>query len=161
MAAIPRKLYAFIEKKLYEQPYEAVSDAAEALITRREEAFGVKSPGSECSGGRSGGVSNRVQDGVMRVIAAEENLETANRWAFVLTRLSEIFEGTEVAEVADLFYVQKMTEADIAIRISAKRAQPYTRQTIRRFRDKYVIRAALLAAENGLVRMSEHEDGRA
>lgn len=154
MAAIPRKLYAFIEKKLYEQPYEAVSDAAEALITQREKAIGVKSPGSECSGGRSGCVSNRVQDGVMRVIAAEENLETANRWAFVLTRLSEVFCGTEIAEVADLFYVQKMTEQSIA------RSKGKSRQTIRRCRDEYVLRAALLAAENGLVRMSEFEDER-
>lgn len=154
MAAIPRKLYAFIEKKLFEQPYEAVSAAAEALITRREEAVGVKSPGSECSGGRSSGISNRVQDGVMRVMAAEENLETANRWAFVLTRLSEIFQGTEVAEVALLFYAQKMTEAEIA------RSKGKSRQTIRRCRDEYVMRAALLAAENGLVRMSEYEDGR-
>lgn len=154
MAAIPRKLYAFIEKKLFEQPYEAVSAAAEALITRREEAVGVKSPGSECSGGRSSGISNRVQDGVMRVMAAEENLEAANRWAFVLTRLSEIFQGTEVAEVASLFYAQKMTEAEIA------RSKGKSRQTIRRCRDEYVMRAALLAAENGLVRMSEYEDGR-
>lgn len=151
MAAIPRKLYAFIEKKLFEQPYEAVREAAEALITQKEQATGVKSPGSECSGGRSGGISNRVQDGVMRVMAAEENLEAANRWAFVLTRLSEIFEGTEVAEVAELFYAQKMPEADIA------RSKGKSRQTIRRCRDEYVMRAALLAAENGLVRMRDYE----
>ena len=154
MAAIPRKLYAFIEKKLFEQPYEAVREAAEVLITRKEQATGVKSPGSEYSRGRSVGISNRVQDGVMRVMAAEENLEAANRWAFVLTRLSEIFEGTETAEVAELFYAQKMAEAEIA------RSKSKSRQTIRRCRDEYVMRAALLAAENGLVRMSEYEDRR-
>lgn len=152
MAAIPRNLYAYIEKKLYEQPYEAVSAAAEELIERREEAMGVKSPGSEPSGGRSGGVSNRVQDGVLRVIAAEENLYTANRWALVVMRLGEIFGGTETAEIAELFYVQKMTEADIA------RSRCVSRQTIRNRRDEYVIRAALLAAEHGLVRMSEYRE---
>lgn len=152
MAAIPRNLYAYIEKKLYEQPYEAVGAAAEALIERREEALGVKSPGSEPGGVRSGGVSNRVQDGVLRVIAAEENLHTANRWALVVTRLGEIFSGTETAEIAELFYVQKMTEADIA------RSRRVSRQTIRSKRDEYVIRAALLAAEHGLVRMSEYKE---
>lgn len=152
MAAIPRNLYAYIEKKLYEQPCQVVSDAAEMLITAREEALGVKSPGGETSGGHGGSVSNRVQDGALRVIAAEENLHTANRWALVVTRLGEIFSGTETAEIAELFYVQKMTEADIA------RSRRVSRQTIRSKRDEYVIRAALLAAENGLVRMSEYRE---
>ena len=81
MAVIPRKLYAYIEKKLFEQPYAAVSEAAEALIERKEQAYGVKSPGGEGGSGKSSGVSNRVQDGVLRVIAAEEDLDAANRWA--------------------------------------------------------------------------------
>lgn len=154
MAAIPRKLYAFIEKKLFEQPYEAVSAAAETLIERREQALCVKSPGSEGGGGKSNAVSNRVQDGVLRVIAAEEDLSTASRWACVLTRLSEIFEGTEVAEVAALYYGEQLTEAEIA------RSKGISRQTIRNRRDEYVIRAALLAAEAGLVRLSEHDERR-
>ena len=95
MATIPRALYAYIEKKLHEQPYEAVAGAAMQLIERREEALCIKSPGSEPSGGHSGGVSNRVQDGVLRVIAAEESLDCANRWALVLTRLGEIFDGKQ------------------------------------------------------------------
>ena len=151
MAVIPRRLYAYIEKKLFEQPYAAVSEAAEALIERREQAFGVKSPGGEGGSGKSSGVVSRVEDGVLRVIAAEENLDTANRWAFVIARLGEIFEGTETAEVAQLYYAQKLTEAEIA------RSKRLTRQTIRSRRDEYVIRAALLAAEKGLVKMREYE----
>lgn len=154
MAAIPRKLYALIEKKLFEQPYEAVSAAAEALIERREQAYGVKSPDGESGGAKSGGVSDRVQSGVLRMIAAEEELLVANRWAMVVARLSEIFEGTQTLEVAELFYVQKRTEAEIA------RSKGISRQTIRNRRDEYVIRAALLAAEHKLIRMSEWE-GRA
>ena len=152
MAAIPRKLYAMIEKRLFEQPYEAVSAAAEALIERREQAYGVKSPDGESGGGKSGGVSDRVQSGVLRMIAAEEELFTANRWAMVITRLSEIFEGTQTLEVAELFYAQKRTEADIA------RSKGLSRQTIRNRRDEYVTRAALLAAENGLIRLSEYDE---
>lgn len=152
MAAIPRTLYAYIEKKLYDQPYQAVSEAAEALISRREEAFGVKSPSGEQSGGHSSGVSNRVQDGVLRVIAAEETLETANRWAFVYMRLGEIFDGTDEGEVARMLYAQKMTAQEIA------RNRGVDRQTVRRLRDSYVIRAALLAAEHGLVRMSDYRE---
>lgn len=152
MAAIPRALYAHIEKKLHEQPFEAVADAAQALITRREEAIGVKSPGSEPIGGHSGGVSNRVQDGVLRVIAAEETLDAANRWAMVLSRLGEIFEGKPEAEIAHALYVQKMTAQEVA------RSRNVDRQTVRRLKDNYVIRAALLAAEYGLVRMDEYRE---
>lgn len=155
MAAIPRKLYAFIEKKLFEAPYAAVSEAAEALIERREEALCVKSPGSEGGGGKTNAVSNRVQDGVLRVIAAEENLHTASKWAYVLARLDEIFGGTDVAEVAKLYYGEKLPEAEIA------RSKGISRQTIRNRRDEYVTRAALLAAENGLVRLSEYDERRA
>ena len=152
MAAIPRTLYAYIEKKLYEQPYEAVVDAAQQLIERREEALCIKSPGSEPSGGHGGGVSNRVQDGVLRVIAAEESLDAANRWALVLTRLGEIFEGQKEKEMAELLYGQKLTAQEIAARWGVDR------QTVRRIKDNYVIRAALLAAEHGLVRMSEYRE---
>lgn len=152
MAAIPRKLYAYIEKKLYEQPFQTVSDAAEVLISRREEAFGVKSPSSETAGGHSGGVSNRVQDGVLRVMAAEETLHTASRWAFVYARLGEIFDGTDEGEIARLLYVEELTAQEIA------KSRGVDRQTVRRLRDNYVIRAALLAAENGLVRMDEYRE---
>ena len=152
MAIIPRTLYAYIEKKLHEQPYEAVSAAAEALISRREEAWGVKSAAGGSSGGRSGSVSNRVQDGVLRVIAAEENLCTANRWAFVLTRLGEIFEGKPEQEIALRLYQRKMTAQEIATECGVDR------QTIRRLRDNYVVRAALLAAEQGLIRLEEYKE---
>ena len=152
MAVIPRKLYAYIEKKLYEQPYEAVCAATEKLIECKAEASGVKSPGTDRAGGRSGGVSNRVQDGALRVIAAEETLETANRWAYVLSRLSAIFEGKPEAEIAEMMYGQKLSMRDIAY------MRNVDRQTIRRLRDSYVACAALLAAENGLVRMSDYEE---
>lgn len=152
MAAIPRALYAYIEKKLHEQPYEAVAGAAMQLIERREEALCIKSPGSETSGGHSGGVSNRVQDGVLRVIAAEESLDCANRWALVLTKLNEIFEGKQEKELAELLYVQKLTAQEIAARWGVDR------QTVRRLKDNYVIHAALLAAEHGLVRISEYRE---
>lgn len=152
MATIPRALYAYIEKKLHEQPYEAVAGAAQQLIERREEALCIKSPGSEPSVGHSGGVSNRVQDGVLRVIAAEESLDCANRWALVLTRLGEIFDGRQEKELAELLYVQKLTAQEIAKRWGVDR------QTVRRLKDNYVIHAALLAAEHGLVRMSEYRE---
>ena len=151
MAAIPRALYAYIEKKLYEQPHRAVCDAAEALIERKEQATGVKSP-DVGGGGRSGGVSNRVQDGVMRMIEAERELETATLWASVFTRLDEIFEDRPERDVARMLYREKLPLREIACR------RGVDRQTVVRLRDGYVIRAALLAAERGLIRMSEYAE---
>lgn len=152
MAIIPPALYAHIEKKLYEQPYEAVREAAEALITRQEEVIGVKSPGLECSGGRCSGISNRMQDGVIAKIEAEERLETAIEWAAVVARLDEIFEGKPERDVAWMLYREGMKLKDIAAR------RKEDRQTVTRRRDNYVIRAALLAAERGLIRMSEYAE---
>jgi hypothetical protein len=86
------------------------------------------------------------------VIAAEETLDCANRWALVLTRLGEIFDGKQEKELAELLYVQKLTAQEIAKRWGVDR------QTVRRLKDNYVIHAALLAAENGLVRMSEYRE---
>lgn len=88
-------------------------------------------------------------DGATKVIEAEERLSAAIRWSMVYARLDELFDGTPEGEVAAALYRDKLTAARIA-------EQRYVdRQTVRRLRDTYVVHAALLAAELGLVRMSQ------
>lgn len=145
---IPRKLYAHIERRLYDRDYAEVAKACQGVIDSRSDAFSLKSP-LQGGGGRSAGVSDRVQNGVERVITAEERLSRALRWQTVFKRLDEAFAGTQEERVAQLIYCDRVQIQQIAQLMNRDR------QTITRLRDNYVTHAALLAAEAGLIRMRE------
>lgn len=146
---IPRSLYAHIEKRLHARDYAEIAKASRELMNSREDALNLKSPTLSGAGGK-GGVSDRVGDGVERMIEAEERLGRALRWQAVYARLDEAFDGTAEGEVAQMLYRDKVTSQQI----SALRG--CDRQTVRRLRDTYVTHAALLAAEQGLIRMREY-----
>ena len=149
--AIPRSLYAHIEKRLHTRDYGEIAKAAQAVMNSRGDALSLKSPSLE-GGGKGGTTSDRVQNGVERMIAAEEQLSRAMRWQVVYARLDEAFAGTPEGEVAQLLYRDKVTSQQIA------QLRQCDRQTIRRLRDNYVTHAALLAAEQGLIRMREFSE---
>ena len=148
---IPRKLYAHIERRLYERDCGEAAKASRAVIDSRCDALNLKSP-SLSGGGHGGAVSDRVQSGVERVMAAEEQLSRALRWQAVFARLDEAFAGTETGEVAQMVYRDRVQIQQIA------RLRGCDRQTITRLRDNYVTHAALLAAEQGLIRMREYAE---
>lgn len=148
---IPRKLYAHIERRLYERDCGEAAKASRAVIDSRGDALNLKSP-SLSGGGHGGAVSDRVQNGVERVIAAEEQLSRALRWQAVFARLDEAFSGTETGEVAQMIYRDRVQIQQIA------RLRGCDRQTVTRLRDNYVTHAALLAAEQGLIRMREYAE---
>lgn len=150
MSAIPRKLYAYIEHRLYADAYDEVCAAAKKAMELRTDATSLPSPGQGRNGGGHSGVSDRVQSGVERLILAEDNLQTAIRWGQIRVRLGEIFSGTREGDVAKAIYTDGMSSQDVA------KALGVDRQTIRRCRDTYVGHAALLAAEAGLIRLSDH-----
>ena len=150
MSVIPRKLYAYIERWLYADAYDEVCSAAQHAIDMRLDATSLPSPGQGRNGGGRSGVSDRVQSGVERLILAEDDLQTAIKWARIRVRLGEIFAGTREGDVARAIYTDGMSSQDVA------KALGVDRQTIRRCRDTYVGHAALLAAEAGLIRLSDH-----
>lgn len=154
MQGIPRALYARIERELHAQPIRAAIAAEEALRQRMEDAHGLKSPALDGAGGKPGGTSNRVQDGALRVIEAERMLETRRKWADVAAQLDEAFAGTKTGEVARLMYTDGRRASEIAGLLGVDR------QTVKKRRDEYVTRAALLAAERGLIRMSDYAEDR-
>lgn len=149
---IPRRLYAHIERRLHERDYAKVAEASRSVIHARGDAVSLRSPSLGGAGGRNAQVSDRVQSGVERVIAAEEQLSRALRWQLVHARLDETFAGTPEGEVAKLLYRDKVTSQQIAL------LRCCDRQTVRRLRDTYVTHAALLAAEAGLIRIREYSD---
>lgn len=155
---IPRSLYAHVEKRLHARNYSEIAEASLAVVNSRSDATSLKSPTFDRVGGRTGGVSDRTQEGVTRLIEAEERLSRAMRWQAVYVRLDEAFSGTPEGEVAQMLYRDKVKSQQIAL------LRGCDRQTIRRMRDAYVTYAALLAAEQGLVQMRRHmikggEDG--
>lgn len=150
---IPRSLYAHVEKRLHARDYAEIAKAAQGVIDSRGDAMNLKSPSLE-GGGKGGTISDRVHSGVERMIAAEEQLTRAMRWQVVYARLDEAFAGTPEGEIAQLLYRDKVTSQQIA------QLRQCDRQTIRRLRDTYVTHAALLAAEQGLIRMREFSEGR-
>lgn len=151
MQGIPRALYTRIERELNAQPIRAAMAAEEALRQRMEDAHGLKSPALDGAGGKPGGPSNRVQDGALSVLDAERMLEVRRKWADVEMRLDKAFSGTETQEVARLLYTEGKRASEIAAMLGMDR------QTVKRRRDEYVTRAALLAAERGLIRMSDYD----
>ena len=148
---IPRSLYAHVEKRLHARDYAEIAKAARGVIDSRGDAMSLKSPSLD-GGGKGGTISDRVQSGVERMIAAEEQLTRAMRWQVVYARLDEAFAGTPEGEIAQMLYRDKVTSQQIA------QLRQCDRQTIRRLRDTYVTHAALLAAEQGLIRMREFSE---
>ena len=113
MQGIPRALYARIERELHAQPGRAAMAAEDALMRRREDAHGLKSPAFD-GAGKAGGPSNRVQDGALRVIEAERMLETRRKWADVAAQLDAAFAGTKTGEVARMLYTDGRRASEIA-----------------------------------------------
>lgn len=153
MQGLPRALYARIERELRADHRQAVMDAEEELARCREDAHGLKSPALDESG-KTIRPANRVQDGALRVIQAEQRLDTRKSWADVARALDAAFTGTKTGEVARLLYTDGRRPAEISALLGVDR------QTVRKRRDDYVIRAALLAAERGLIRMSDYAEER-
>lgn len=153
MIGIPRPLYARIERELHAQPIRAAQDAQARLNVLREDVTRLKSPALD-GAGLSGGISDRVQQAALRVIEAERMVETREKWADVVRQLDAAFAGTKTMEVAHLLYTDGKRASEISKMLGVDR------QTVNRRRDEYVTRAALLAAERGLIRMSDYTEDR-
>lgn len=145
---MPRSLYQHIERRLHARDYAEIAEASRRVIDLRSDAASLRSP-SLSHNGHGGAISDRVQNGVVRVIEAEEQLGRAIRWQIVYARLDEAFFGTPEGEVAQMLYRDKIKSQQIAL------LRGCDRQTVRRLRDTYVTHAALLAAEEGLIRMRQ------
>lgn len=150
MSLIPEAVYRAVETKLRKRG-SLVRKAEEAVARARARATDISAPlGS--SGGRSGGTpGSRTERGALAVLRAERRLENALAWEKVFQKMDEIFpEDTSEGYVAGMIYGNGLSQAELA-RISG-----CSRQTVKLRQDRYIVRAAFLAAQAGLIR----EDGR-
>ena len=155
MNAIPEAVYRLVEKKLRKR-WTMISKAEEAVARARQRATDISAPSGENAGaGRGGGsCGSRVERGAMAIIRAEKRLEAARKWEAVFRKVDEIFpEDSNEGYVAGMIYGNGMSQADLA------RYSGCSRQTVKLRQDRYVIRAAFLAAAAGLIREEVRADG--
>lgn len=154
MSVIPDAAYEMVEKKL-RQRGKLVRKAEEAVARARAKATDTSAP-SGVVGGRKGGTpGSRVERIALSVVRAEKRLEYAKRWEAVFQKMDEIFPAEDSNEgfVASMIYGNGMSQADLA------RFTGCSRQTIKLRQDRYVIRAAFLAAQAGLIQEEVMNDG--
>ena len=154
MSVIPDVAYQIVEKRL-RQRGKQLKKAEEAVRRARERATDTSAPAGNTGGGRGRNTSSRVERGALNVIRAEKRLEYVRRWEAVVRKVDEVYPPDDSSEgfVASMIYGNGMSQADLA------RAGGCSRQTVKLRQDRYVIRAAFLAAQAGLIREEVSESG--
>lgn len=164
MAVIPRKIYNRIEEQLYSRK-SAIRRASDRLMDARARASSLRSQlqtdlsheqakgrGVDPSGIHGSGLSgDPVAESAVAILEAEAALCTAMKWADAFSRLDELFVGKPEADVARAIYDQHIRQCDVA------EALHMDRQSVRRCRDAYVCHCALIAAQLGLIQITEVE----
>ena len=155
MNVIPEAVYRLVEKKLRKR-WTLISKAEEAVARARAKATDISAPSGDGSGAGKGGGSggSRTERGAMMIIRAEKRLEAARKWEAVFRKVDEIYPAdSNEGYVAGMIYGNGMSQADLA------RYSGCSRQTVKLRQDRYVIRAAFLAAAAGLIREEVRTDG--
>ena len=146
MTLIPDTVYQIVEKKL-RQREKLLRRAEEALARARVRATDISAPTGAGSSGKGGMPGSRTERGALSVIRAEKRLEMARAWEKIWKKMDRIFpEDTNEGYVASMIYGNGLSQAELA-RISG-----CSRQTVKLRQDRYIIRAAFLAAQAGLIR---------
>lgn len=149
VAMIPENVYQMVEVKLRNRRKMAET-ARKRLNRARECATDISAPAVGQIGGKNGHRKSRVEKAALRVIEAEKDMEETMKWLDVFSAMDRIFPAsTNEGVVAMLMYGSGMSQEEVC------RFTKCTRVTIRRRRDRYVIRTALLAARKGLIAEEE------
>ena len=155
MNMIPDAVYRIVEKRL-RQRGKMIRKAEEAVARARSRATDISMPsGAVGSGAKGGKPESRVERAVIAIARAERKLDKAQKWETVFRKMDEIYPAKDTNEgyVASMIYGNGMSQADLA------RFSGCSRQTVKLRQDRYVIRAAFLAAQAGLIREEVRTDG--
>lgn len=154
MGMIPEAVYQLVEKKLRQRD-KLIRRARDALERAKARATDISAPSGDGPRPRGGQPGSRTERGAMALVRAEKQMETALRWDAVFRKLDEIFPEATTNEgyVGSMIYRNGMSQADLA------RFSGCSRQTVKLRQDRYVIRAAFLAAQAGLIREEVNRSG--
>lgn len=150
MPVIQEKAYAETLKRLWKRQ-TAVVKAEQELYRVQLRAYSVSAPAPDKTGGGHGSApGSRVERAALRIIKAEERLETARKWENVFRLLDRVFcLDTPEGKAVDLVYNRGYDKT------SAARILKCSRETLTRRLDTYVCHAALIAAGEGLISVRE------
>lgn len=146
MGLIPDTVYLTVEKKL-RQRGKALRRAEEAVARAKARATDISAPAGAGGGGKGGTPGSRTERGALAILRAEKRLERVMAWEKVWKQMDKIYpEDTNEGYVTSMIYGNGLSQAELA-RISG-----CSRQTVKLRQERYIIRAAFLAAQAGLIR---------
>lgn len=153
MAVIPEDIYQTVEAKLRSRE-KMTNEAGRRMARAREYATNTAAPPISSSGGKTNRKKSRVEIGAVRAVEAEKELKDMLAWLEVFRCVDEIYPGvSDEGKVARMMYAEGLSQEDVC------KITGCSRMTIRRRRDRYVIRTALLAAGKGLISEEVIKDG--
>ncbi|NLG57616.1 MAG: hypothetical protein GX540_04320 [Clostridiales bacterium] len=144
MATIPKHIYRACEWQLHHRRKTEAAVRAAA-----EDAIDQVTPCGMAS--VAGGGSPGDRTGRAALLLSETGGSYCRQlcWLACMDRTREHFDGGPEGRMAALYYGTKRTMLEVADRMH------YDRQTIYRYRDRYVTYLALLAAGKGLISLTE------
>lgn len=153
MSMIPEAVYRLVERRLRRR-WTAKRKAEEALTRAREKASDISAPSGSAAGRKGGKPGSRTERGALAVIRAEKRLETVMKWEDVFRRADDTYpEDSNEGFVIGMIYGNGMSQAELA------RMSGCSRQTVRIRQDRYIVLAAFLAAQAGLIREEVTDNG--
>ena len=143
---IPGNVYRHVEHRLRHR--EAIlRRALQELAQAEGDAGAIRSPGAESVGGGNSS-SDRVCSAAIRIAEARSKVEKAKVWLRVYRWTMDVFAGTDAGRAMKLIFEKSVCQAEAARQLNCDR------QTVRRYKDDFVIRASFLAVSWGLIRMN-------
>ncbi|MGI6634203.1 MAG: hypothetical protein ACOX7B_03405 [Christensenellales bacterium] len=146
MAVIPRSIYRVVEWHLHNVP-RLVSAA------REDELSSLLPSGMPVITGGKGRHSDRTADAGIRLATDAGRMAQWQRWMDCINATRRHFEGGAEQDMAGRYYGQNTTVLSVA------EAMFVDKQTVNRYRDRYVAYLALAAACEGLIDMNKAGPG--
>lgn len=141
MGLMPRKIYQMVEWQLH-NAQQTVQRCREAMQDVLDAAASCGEMGGSAVKGVPG---DRTARAGLMLLEKELALERAEEWLACILETRQHFAGTLTAQVAEMYYGKGVTVLQVA------EALHYEKQTINRYRDRFVSFLALLAASRGLI----------
>lgn len=144
MAVIPRSIYRVVEWHLHNVP-RLVS------VAREDELSSLLPSGMPVITGGKGRHSDRTAEAGVRLAGEAAGLARWQRWMDCIRKTERHFAGSVEQEMAGRYYGQNTTVLAVAD------AMCVDKQTVNRYRDRYVTYLALAAACDGLIDLTRQE----
>ena len=97
MSVIPQSVYRLVERRLKDR-WELEAKARAKLYDAQQAALSLASPGANPDEGHASGPGNRTQAMALLILEAEEQLETAMKWAEAIRLTDAAFPWESTSE---------------------------------------------------------------